>query len=155
GPGEGRIDVVDVHVEHDRRAAEAAGAADAHLRELVLELVGQHDQPGADGELGVADPAVRLAHAHALGGTEHAPGEADGGRRSVDAQVGGHLRVVVGDRGHVAHGPSVGVRPAGVPRSRRFAGMARTDPDLVADELTMLTQYLDYHRATLAAKAGG
>jgi len=33
--------------------------------------------------------------------------------------------------------------------------MARTDPDLVADELTMLTQYLDYHRATLAAKAGG
>lgn len=33
--------------------------------------------------------------------------------------------------------------------------MDRTDPDLVGDELTLLTQYLDYHRATLAAKAGG
>jgi hypothetical protein len=33
--------------------------------------------------------------------------------------------------------------------------MDRTDPDLVADELTMLTQFLDYHRATLAQKAGG
>lgn len=33
--------------------------------------------------------------------------------------------------------------------------MDRTDPDLVADELTMLTQFLDYHRATLAQKASG
>ena len=33
--------------------------------------------------------------------------------------------------------------------------MQRTDPDLVADELTQLTQFLDYHRATLAQKAGG
>jgi uncharacterized damage-inducible protein DinB len=33
--------------------------------------------------------------------------------------------------------------------------MQRTDPDLVADELTQLTQFLDYHRATLARKAGG
>jgi uncharacterized damage-inducible protein DinB len=31
----------------------------------------------------------------------------------------------------------------------------RTDPEQVADELTMLSQYLDYHRATLLAKAGG
>ena len=33
--------------------------------------------------------------------------------------------------------------------------MQRTDPDLVADELTQLTQFLDYHRATLAQKASG
>jgi Protein of unknown function (DUF664) len=33
--------------------------------------------------------------------------------------------------------------------------MERADPDLVGDELTLLTQYLDYHRATLAQKAGG
>ena len=33
--------------------------------------------------------------------------------------------------------------------------MTRTDPDLVADELTQITQFLDYHRATLAQKAGG
>ena len=33
--------------------------------------------------------------------------------------------------------------------------MERTDPDTVADELTMLTQYLDYHRATLGQKASG
>ena len=33
--------------------------------------------------------------------------------------------------------------------------MERRDPDLVADELTMLTQYLDYHRATLVQKASG
>jgi hypothetical protein len=33
--------------------------------------------------------------------------------------------------------------------------MDRTDPDLVGDELTLLTQFLDYHRATLAQKAGG
>jgi hypothetical protein len=31
----------------------------------------------------------------------------------------------------------------------------RTDPDVVGDELTMLSQYLDYQRATLLAKAGG
>ena len=33
--------------------------------------------------------------------------------------------------------------------------MERTDPDLAADERTMLGQYLDYHRATLVAKARG
>ena len=33
--------------------------------------------------------------------------------------------------------------------------MERTDPDLVGDELALLTQYLDYHRATLAQKASG
>jgi uncharacterized damage-inducible protein DinB len=33
--------------------------------------------------------------------------------------------------------------------------MPRTDPDLVADELTQLTQFLDYHRATLVQKASG
>lgn len=33
--------------------------------------------------------------------------------------------------------------------------MERTDPDLAGDELTMLTQYLDYHRATLVRKASG
>jgi uncharacterized damage-inducible protein DinB len=33
--------------------------------------------------------------------------------------------------------------------------MERTDPDRVGDELTMLTQYLDYHRATLVGKASG
>jgi uncharacterized damage-inducible protein DinB len=33
--------------------------------------------------------------------------------------------------------------------------MERTDPDRVGDELTMLTQFLDYHRATLAGKAAG
>jgi uncharacterized damage-inducible protein DinB len=33
--------------------------------------------------------------------------------------------------------------------------MERTDPDYSADDLTMLTQYLDYHRATLAAKIAG
>ena len=33
--------------------------------------------------------------------------------------------------------------------------MERTDPEYVAGELAMLGQYLDYHRATLAAKAAG
>jgi hypothetical protein len=33
--------------------------------------------------------------------------------------------------------------------------MERTEPDLVGDELTLLTQFLDYHRATLSAKAAG
>ena len=33
--------------------------------------------------------------------------------------------------------------------------MERTDPDLTGDELTILTQYLDYHRATLVRKASG
>jgi uncharacterized damage-inducible protein DinB len=33
--------------------------------------------------------------------------------------------------------------------------MERTDPDLVGDELTLLTQFLDFHRATLVHKAGG
>ncbi len=33
--------------------------------------------------------------------------------------------------------------------------MERTDPDLVGNELTLLTQYLDYHRATLTQKAAG
>ncbi len=33
--------------------------------------------------------------------------------------------------------------------------MTRTDPDLVGDELTLLTQFLDYHRATLVQKASG
>ena len=33
--------------------------------------------------------------------------------------------------------------------------MERIDPDQHADELTMLGQYLDYHRATLVAKATG
>jgi uncharacterized damage-inducible protein DinB len=33
--------------------------------------------------------------------------------------------------------------------------MERTDPDAVGDELTLLSQFLDYHRATLTQKAGG
>ena len=33
--------------------------------------------------------------------------------------------------------------------------MARTDPDLVADELTMLSQFLDFHRATVLEKVDG
>jgi hypothetical protein len=33
--------------------------------------------------------------------------------------------------------------------------MARTDPDLVADELTTLSQFLDFHRATLLEKIDG
>lgn len=33
--------------------------------------------------------------------------------------------------------------------------MDRTDPDNAGDELTSLTQFLDYHRATLTQKAGG
>ena len=33
--------------------------------------------------------------------------------------------------------------------------MERTDPDTTADELTMLSQYLDYQRATLVQKASG
>src|SRR3954451_24282263 len=40
-------------------------------------------------------------------------------------------------------------------RPVRFPGMARTDPDLVADELTMLSQFLDFHRATLLEKVDG
>jgi hypothetical protein len=37
----------------------------------------------------------------------------------------------------------------------RSRTVERTDPDVVGDELTMLSQYLDYQRATLLAKAGG
>jgi uncharacterized damage-inducible protein DinB len=33
--------------------------------------------------------------------------------------------------------------------------MERTDPDTTGDELTLLSQFLDYHRATLVQKAGG
>ena len=33
--------------------------------------------------------------------------------------------------------------------------MERSEPDYVAGELAMLGQYLDYHRATLVAKASG
>ncbi|MBN2624909.1 MAG: DinB family protein [Acidimicrobiales bacterium] len=33
--------------------------------------------------------------------------------------------------------------------------MERTDPDLAGDDLTLLTQFLDYHRATLVQKVGG
>jgi hypothetical protein len=33
--------------------------------------------------------------------------------------------------------------------------MERRDPENAADELTMLTQYLDYHRATFVQKASG
>lgn len=33
--------------------------------------------------------------------------------------------------------------------------MDRTDPPFSADELTMLTSWLEYHRATLALKCGG
>jgi hypothetical protein len=35
------------------------------------------------------------------------------------------------------------------------AEVTRTDPDLEADELTVLTQFLDYHRATLQLKCAG
>jgi uncharacterized damage-inducible protein DinB len=33
--------------------------------------------------------------------------------------------------------------------------MERTDPDTTGDELTLLSQFLDYHRATLVQKASG
>src|SRR4051794_37760457 len=33
--------------------------------------------------------------------------------------------------------------------------MTRTDPDLVGDELTLLTQFLEFHRATLVEKVSG
>ena len=33
--------------------------------------------------------------------------------------------------------------------------MERTDPDLSGDELTLLTQFLDYHRATIVSKVAG
>ena len=37
----------------------------------------------------------------------------------------------------------------------KTGAMTRTDPDLRADERTMLTQYLDYHRATMESRAEG
>ena len=33
--------------------------------------------------------------------------------------------------------------------------VTRTDPDLHGDELTLLTQFLDFHRATLVQKVSG
>ena len=33
--------------------------------------------------------------------------------------------------------------------------MPRTDPDLAGDELTLLSQFLEFHRATLVEKVGG
>lgn len=33
--------------------------------------------------------------------------------------------------------------------------MARTDPDTIGDELTLLTQFLEFHRATVGLKASG
>ena len=33
--------------------------------------------------------------------------------------------------------------------------MPRADPDLVGDELTLLSQFLEFHRATLVEKVGG
>ena len=33
--------------------------------------------------------------------------------------------------------------------------MERSDPDLAGDELTLLTQFLDYHRATILTKVDG
>ena len=39
--------------------------------------------------------------------------------------------------------------------SRPFVTIERIDPDLVSDERTMLRQWLDYHRATLAVKCDG
>src|SRR5918994_7311458 len=38
---------------------------------------------------------------------------------------------------------------------RRVGAMERTDPGQSADELTMLSQFVDYHRATLMQKASG
>ena len=38
---------------------------------------------------------------------------------------------------------------------RYVPAVTRTDPDLHGDELTLLTQFLDFHRATLLQKVAG
>jgi uncharacterized damage-inducible protein DinB len=52
-------------------------------------------------------------------------------------------------------GGSASGRPGGGGPRLGSPAMERTDPDTTGDELTLLSQFLDYHRATLVQKASG
>src|SRR5437773_1557907 len=62
-PREDLVDVLDVHTDGDRCAANGFRRPDAPVRVFVRE----HDHGGPDLKLGVAEPAVGLGHPHPLG----------------------------------------------------------------------------------------
>ena len=75
-------------------------------------------------------------------------------RRAGERDVVGGVAVGIGD---VHVDDDVGLRHAPVQQAagRYVRRMPRTDPDLVADELTMLSQFLEFHRATVLEKVSG
>jgi hypothetical protein len=81
------VDVRDGEMEPHRAAAERPRAADPMLRVLV----GEHDPRAVDLDLGVPDPAVRLAQAQHLGRAERLPVELDGAGRALDVQIWNQL----------------------------------------------------------------
>jgi len=88
--------LVDVrHIEHqaDRRDTVRLYAAMTHFGRLV----GEHDMPAGDLELGVADLAARAGQAHHLGRTERLFVEIDRAGRVADDQVGRDDGVIGGN----------------------------------------------------------
>jgi hypothetical protein len=69
GSSKNPVDVLDIHTHRHRRPTDGLRAADASVRILVRE----HDHAIAELELGMADLAVGLGHAHPLGRPEHRP----------------------------------------------------------------------------------
>ena len=80
---EGAIDVADLEVHGEGRAAEGAGRRDTHLGELVRDV----ELRIADAELGVAECAAVHGDAHHLDGTEGLGVEGEGTGTVVDGQV--------------------------------------------------------------------
>src|ERR1700730_937052 len=92
------IDIVDVKMDRDRRAADRLRAE----RLDVGVLVGQHDAGAAYADLGVMDLAAGVVHAHHLGGAERPFVKGDRIAGGVQDEVGRHAVIALGNWFHHA-----------------------------------------------------
>ncbi len=94
-----RIDILEIEVQPDRRAADRRRRERAHFGVLV----GQHDEAVADLELGMADPAARRVELHAQCGAEHLLVELDRRGAVAHDQIGAEARITFRDGFHCRH----------------------------------------------------
>src|SRR5215472_16825246 len=93
------IDIREIEVQPDRRAADRRRGERAHLGMLV----GEHDEAVADFELGMADPAAGSVEFHAELGAEHLLVEINRRRAAAHNQIGGQARITIRDRFYRGH----------------------------------------------------
>src|SRR6266550_2660099 len=90
---DGRIYILDIEKNSDRRTTQRLRAAMSHLWMLIRH----HDDGIADLDFRMAHLSTRIRHAHYFRCVEYFLIEINGSRCTVDDQVGGHRVIALGN----------------------------------------------------------